>query len=64
MTLQVLREELDCQLPVEVIYNGPLEMTHEVLARSSGARPCPAQARHCCNLQDVASRSQNLGLIL
>ena len=29
----MLREELDCQLPVEVLYNGPLEMTHEVLTR-------------------------------
>lgn len=41
MFLQVLREELDCQLPVEVIYNGPLEMTHEVLARfEARRRPC------------------------
>ncbi|KAK9839306.1 hypothetical protein WJX81_006877 [Elliptochloris bilobata] len=32
-TIKVLREELDCQLPVEVIYNGPLEMTPEVLSR-------------------------------
>ena len=36
----MLREELDCQLPVEVIYNGPLEMTHEVLSRFE-ARPVP-----------------------
>lgn len=40
MFLQVLREELDCQMPVEVIYNGPLEMTHEVLSRFE-ARPVP-----------------------
>ena len=36
----MLREELDCQMPVEVIYNGPLEMTHEVLLRFE-ARPVP-----------------------
>ena len=43
MFLQVLREELDCQMPVEVIYNGPLEMTHEVLLRFE-ARPVPRTA--------------------
>jgi hypothetical protein len=38
---QVLREQLECQLPVEVIYNGPMEMTPEILARFEARRATP-----------------------
>lgn len=42
---QVLREQLQCELPVEVIYNGPMEMTPEILARFEARRATSPASR-------------------
>lgn len=42
-TWQVLREELDCSLPIEVVYSGSQEMTLEVLSRFEVRQTPPPQ---------------------